>query len=53
MTEQTHSGATGAKYEVHLSKRDVSTAAWRWAFFCLASQNYERMMGCPARCSAT
>ncbi|WP_072372969.1 PTS system mannose/fructose/sorbose family transporter subunit IID [Thermophilibacter mediterraneus] len=47
MTEQTHSGATGAKHEVHLSKRDVSTAAWRWAFFCLASQNYERMMGTP------
>ena len=47
MTEQTHSGAAGVKHEVHLSKRDVSTAAWRWAFFCLASQNYERMMGTP------
>ena len=29
MTEQTHTGAEGAKHEVHLSKRDVSTAAWR------------------------
>lgn len=30
-----------------LSKRDVSVAAWRWAFFCLSSQNYERMQGTP------
>lgn len=37
----------GGKKRVSLSKRDVSTAAWRWAFFCLASQNYERMMGTP------
>lgn len=35
------------KHDVHLTKRDVSVAAWRWAFFCLASQNYERMQGTP------
>lgn len=33
--------------ERHLSKRDVSIASWRWAFFCLSSQNYERMQGTP------
>lgn len=28
-----------------LSKRDVSRAAWYWAFFAMSSQNYERMEG--------
>lgn len=35
------------RHEVHLSKRDVSIASWRWAFFNLSSQNYERMQGTP------
>lgn len=35
------------KHEVRLSKRDVSVASWRWAFFNLSSQNYERMQGTP------
>lgn len=30
-----------------LTKADVSKAAWRWAFFNLSSQNYERMQGLP------
>lgn len=33
------------KNKVKLSKKDVSTAAWRWMFFSLSSQNYERMQG--------
>ena len=37
---------TAAK-EVHLDRKDVSKAAWRWAFFYLSSQNYERMQGVP------
>ncbi len=47
MIENTAASAAGTTREVHLSKRDVSVAAWRWSFFCLASQNYERMMGTP------
>lgn len=35
------------RHEVHLSKHDVSVASWRWAFFNLSSQNYERMQGTP------
>lgn len=35
------------RHEVHLSKHDVSVASWRWAFFSLSSQNYERMQGTP------
>lgn len=43
--DRTTSGAAG--HDVHLSRHDVSVAAWRWAFFCLSSQNYERMQGTP------
>lgn len=32
--------------QVKLSKKDVAKANWRWNFFALSSQNYERMQGC-------
>lgn len=47
-TTTTATGETATKRrEVHLSKHDVSIASWRWAFFNLSSQNYERMQGTP------
>lgn len=47
-TTTTTTGETASKrHEVHLSKHDVSVASWRWAFFSLSSQNYERMQGTP------
>lgn len=47
-TTTTATSETASKrHEVHLSKHDVSVASWRWAFFNLSSQNYERMQGTP------
>lgn len=47
-TTTTATSETASKrHEVHLSKHDVSVASWRWAFFNLSSQNYERMQGAP------
>lgn len=47
-TTTTATSETASKrHEVHLSKHDVSVASWRWAFFSLSSQNYERMQGTP------
>lgn len=47
-TTTTATSETASKrHEVHLSKHDVSDASWRWAFFSLSSQNYERMQGTP------
>lgn len=34
-----------ASQEKHLTKRDISHAAWYWSFFCQSSQNFERMQG--------
>ena len=46
-TTTTTSETASKRHEVHLSKHDVSVASWRWAFFNLSSQNYERMQGTP------
>lgn len=46
-TTTTTSETASKRHEVHLSKHDVSVASWRWAFFSLSSQNYERMQGTP------
>lgn len=45
--EQAGTSQPAERHEVHLSKHDVSIASWRWAFFNLSSQNYERMQGTP------